>query len=61
MQSPVNILSLVYNASLSSWLYFRYWREDSVEIKIGFNGRASKSVHFFLQKSRVKINLKCMK
>ncbi|CAI6343469.1 unnamed protein product [Macrosiphum euphorbiae] len=41
VQSPINILPLnAYNASLSSLLYFRYWREDSVEIKIGHNGRA---------------------
>jgi len=52
VQSPINILSLnAYNASLPSLLYFRYWREDSVKIKIGHNGRARKSVYWFLQKS----------
>ncbi|XP_026812449.1 carbonic anhydrase 2-like [Rhopalosiphum maidis] len=41
IQSPINILSnYSYNASLSSLLYYRYWREESVEIKIRNNGRA---------------------
>lgn len=62
VQSPINILPLnAYNASLSSLLYFRYWREDSVEIKIGHNGRARKSVNFILQKSCLKISLKLLK
>jgi len=58
-QSPINILSHnAYNASLSSLLYFRYWREDSVEIKIGHNGRARKSVYFFFTKIMCKNKLK---
>lgn len=41
MQSPVNILSLdSYTASLPSLLYFRYWREESVKIKIKNSGHS---------------------
>jgi len=51
VQSPINILSnYSYNASLSSLLYYRYWREESVEIKIGNNGHARKSVSFIFTK-----------
>jgi len=35
VQSSINILlNNSYDASLPSLLYFRYWRDDSVKIKI---------------------------
>lgn len=45
VQSPINILSSnSYDVSLPSLLYFRYWRKDSVKIKIENSGHARKLI-----------------
>lgn len=57
VQSPINILSHdAYNTSFPSLFYFRYWRADSIEIKIVNNGDARKSVSFPFFKNKLKTN-----